>query len=756
MDNLPAVVFMKDPDGRYVTINSEFERRFGVDRDYLIGRTADDIFPAPIAAEYRARDQQALAATEPIRYEDTVAGVGPPRTYLAAQFSLRDSTGRPYLVGGVATDISDWRAATEQVDQFFNLSLDLLVIAGLDGYFKRLNPSWGETLGYSLAELMEKPFMSFVHPADVDRTMAEVERSAAGDSTRAFENRYRCRDGSYRWIYWNCVPHLEEGLLYAVGRDVTERKLAEDTVARARDEALALTELKSQFVAMVSHEIRTPMNGVLGMTKLLVDTPLQPAQQRYVEAIRTSAQALLTVINDILDFSKVEARKITLAESDFDLYELLEAVTQVAAETAREKGIDILSFYPPELPREVRGDPGRLRQILLNLISNAVKFTDHGEVVLRTDPVPADNGLRLTFAVTDTGIGIAAPDLERLFEPFAQLDASNTREFGGTGLGLTICEQLLHLMGTHLDVESEPGHGSRFAFTVALAPPQGQSRPAKPAKNALAGRRVLLIADGAACHQMLTVHAHAWGMYASGAADAHSGLEHLRTQALRGQPYDVALVDQNLPEIPGTDLVRAITSDEAIPPTHLVLLTSGSHSDHLAVEASEAGAILAKPIAPSLLYNCLVQLLDPDTARHLNPPPGKPDAASVDRGRVLVAEDNEVNQVVAIETLAMLGYHADLARDGVEAVALGTANSYLAILMDCQMPRMDGFAATAELRHREDPDHHIPVIAMTAGALVEDRDRCLAAGMDDYLSKPIDFDELRAVLDRWTAEAVRD
>jgi PAS domain S-box-containing protein len=771
------------------------------------------------------------------------------------------------------------RQAAQQLDHFFDLSTDLMCIAGTDGYFKRLNPVWTQTLGYSREELLARPFLEFIHPDDVDRTAAEsAEQAAAGKVSVSFDNRYRCRDGSYRWLNWNATPVPETSMVYAVARDTTGQRLADQTrsllaaivdntddptvgmtldgtiiswnsaaersygyrsgeavghsiqlitgpggrdempaildqmargvplthhntvrrhkdgtrrqvevtispirdaagavigaasvardigerlqfeqaLAGARDEALAAAQLKSQFVAMVSHEIRTPMNGVLGLTALLLDSPLEPAQRRYAEAIGTSGRALLTIINDILDFSKIEAGKIELADADFRLDTLLESAVQAAAEVGRDKDLEVVGYYPPTLPTAVRGDEGRLRQILLNLAGNAVKFTDRGHVLISANPAvrAADGRPQVTVTVSDTGIGIAPDDLALLFKPFSQVDAATSRQFGGTGLGLTISRQLVELMGGQLGVQSQPGRGSEFSFTIPLSPQSGPSTGHGRAGHPLSARR-LLIADANPTRQrLISEHTTAWGMNPTAAADSRTALDLLHDAAQRGQVYDVAVIDHHMPGPGDGDLAQQIIADPALAAIKLVLLTSGAYHDDEAAIAVGA-AVLPKPISPSQLYNSLLNLLDLPAAREGQRARSAParDAAGGDRGLILVAEDNEINQMVAADNLAILGYRVDLARNGIEAVQLATAKSYQAILMDCQMPKMDGYTATARLRQLEGPDQHVPIIAMTAGALAEDEQRCLAAGMDDYLAKPIDPQQLRAALSRWAAAA---
>jgi len=797
------------------------------------------------------------------------------------------------------------RRAREDVNRFFSLSLDLLCIASTDGYFKQINPAWQAVLGYDANELLEAPFASFVHPDDLEATAAEVEKLMDGAPTVAFENRYRCKDGSYRWLLWKAAPLPEAGLMYAVARDNTDRKRVEQSSARlaaivdssvdaivgasldgaitswnrgaeqifgyrpeeivgrpirvlaplddseqadllaraargdviapyeasrrrkdgqlievaiskspvrepdgtvigismiardisesrrsaealraiistasdgfvsmdagglitewnhraealfgwprgeaigrelaaliipeslreahrtglrrvlggagdessvldqlvevsalhrdghefpvelavwrvaagpaeqfsafvrdisarqqiardveaARDQAVEASRLKSEFLATMSHEIRTPMNGVIGLTGLLLNGELEGTARRYAEGIRSAGSALLAVISDILDFSKIEAGALELDDAAVNLSSLLDDVIALVSETARSKGLELQGFCDPDLPALVRGDPVRIRQILLNLAANAVKFTEHGQVMVSirhvspssghvADPAVDSDVVDVRFEVTDTGIGIEQANLDRLFDAFAQADASTTRRFGGTGLGLAICRELAEAMGGQVGVQSKPGEGSMFWCTIPLR--------------------------------------------------CDSSGEQVRTD------LDTGLASRPVPV--------------------------GGNGD-----TSSIPAFQPLPVVPAL-------------------------------GHLLLVEDNEINQMVAEGILAQLGYSVDVAGDGLQALELVAATTYRAVLMDCQMPNMDGYEAANELRRRESLAAELddssdarlvrlPIIAMTAAALKEDRDRCLAAGMDDYLTKPIQPDELAAALIRWTAEVSLD
>jgi two-component system, sensor histidine kinase and response regulator len=631
------------------------------------------------------------------------------------------------------------------------------------------NPRWSEITGVPPAQAVGQPWDIIVAADQRAALVAELNGAARYQSEICIRLEM-------------CLPHAQPRMVLLTSKsiadgagrstgwvgtlsDITAEVDFEAAMAHARDEATEASRLKSDFLANMSHEIRTPMNGVIGMTDLLLETELDDHQRDYAQTVRNSGDALLTIINDILDFSKVEAGKLDIEDIDFDVRRTVTNVVDLLAGPAQTKGLELVAIVEDAVPDMVTGDPGRVRQVLTNLIGNALKFTHIGEVVVRVSAAEdVDTSTLVRFEVSDTGDGIAADKLGLVFQPFVQADTSTSRRYGGTGLGLAISGDLVALMGGESGVTSELGAGSTFWFTIHVRTDAVPADPDPTPADDLAHTGILIVDNNAAQLGVLVELVTGWGMTAGAADSGQTALDMMRMAVSRGQPFPVVLIDRYMPGMDGLVLKDAILIDPALTP-EMVLLNDLVHGDPGVIVVPGIIASLSKPVHPDELRHCLRVALGLAAADAGAPPRGRPTsdhftrvaatpsaspatAGEGDLGRLLVAEDNLINQKVAVAMLSGAGYRVDTVLNGIEAVRAVAAQPYDAVLMDCQMPELNGYEATAAIRSLKSSGRFTPIIAMTAGARAEDRERCLAEGMDSYLAKPVSKDALLALVAR--------
>ncbi|HEX5887729.1 MAG TPA: response regulator [Pyrinomonadaceae bacterium] len=655
------------------------------------------------------------------------------------------------------------RESEERYRDLFENAQDLVYTHDLLGNYTSANIVCEKITGYTHEECIGMNVAQVIAPDNMEKARTAMARKSIEKDSSAYDIDIITKDGrrvtlevTSRLMHRNGVPYAVHG----IARDITARKRAERELENAHNAAVESARLKSEFLANMSHEIRTPMNGVIGMTGLLLDTDLTKEQREFAETIRSSGEALLTIINDILDFSKIEAGKLNFEVLDFILTNAIEDTIEMLAEKAHQKKLELGSLIEKNVPVFLRGDPGRLRQIITNLIGNAIKFTEQGEVVIRVfTETETETDVVIRFEVSDTGIGISEAAQRNLFQAFTQADGSTTRKFGGTGLGLAISKQLVQLMDGEIGVRSAEGQGSTFWFTARFEKqPEGTvvELPTVDFENL----RVLIVDDNMTNRQIMKHQLGSWGMIHREASSGEQALRLLRAASQRSEYFNLAVLDLMMPGMDGFELARRIKADPEIAGVQLVMLTSfGERGDARRAQESGIAAYLTKPVRQSQLFDCLAQVISTSNANQqtasVKPVVTKHslnEARIMSNKRLLLAEDNVVNQKVALRQLQKLGYRADAVANGREAVEALRRIPYDLVLMDCQMPEMDGYEATAEIRRREAGLKHTWIVAMTANALEGDRAKCLAAGMDDYVSKPVKVEDLSAVLSNLLSE----
>ncbi len=607
------------------------------------------------------------------------------------------------------------------------------------------NPRWSEITGVGPDQATGSALDSVIASELRSDLMAQLDLPGKAGSELSYRFEIPRSDAKPRIAQMTAVaiPDRDGGRAGLIGivADVTAEAEAEAAMSSARDTAARASRLKSDFLANMSHEIRTPMNGVIGMTDLLLETDLDPRQRDYAQTVRNSGEALLTIINDILDFSKVEAGMLTIAHDDFALRSVVDDVADLLASSAQSKGIELVGVVEASVPDVVKGDAGRLRQVLMNLVDNAVKFTRSGEVVIRASEPEVEGASMLRFEVRDTGDGIEPEKIGVIFQPFVQADPTTFREFGGTGLGLAITAHLVTLMGGDFGVTSRLGEGSTFWFTIPACATTWDACGSASVHPDLAGHSVLVVDDNASQRAVLSEHLVGWGMAVTAVDGSQTALAAMQDATADGAPFAIALLDRCMPGMGGIELKDVITAD-ATSTTALVLMTDLAwRQDVDNPEAVGFCAVLSKPVHAGNLKDCLYAALNVADGV-AQPAPSQETVAGSKVGRILLAEDNLVNREVAVAMLSWAGYQVDTVLDGAAAVEAHRSQRYDLILMDCQMPELSGYEATAAIRAAEGTSGHTPIVAMTAGARSEDRDLCLASGMDSYLAKPVKKDAL--------------
>ncbi len=777
VESLPQNIFRKDLKERFTFANQRFCRILEQAQEDVLGKTDFDFFPPELARKYQEDDRRIMEKGGTFETVEDYLTPDHQKAYMqVVKTPLYDAQGKVSGVQGIFWDVTEKRRIEEDLAFERDLLRSLLDNVPDRVYFKdtscrflRCSLAMAQRLGLKdPAAVVGKTDFDF-HPYELAQQFFEDEQRIilTGEPMINKAERQVSVSGDEIWASVTKVPlknrHGQVTGIIGISRDITTLKKTEKELAVARDSALETARLKSEFLATMSHEIRTPMNGIIGMTGLLLDTKLSSEQRDFTETIRSSADALLTIINDILDFSKIEAGKLILEQIDLDLREVVESTVELLAQKAQDQGLEMISHVPEEIPTYLRGDPGRLRQILINLVGNAVKFTEHGEVVVRVMKVSeTDQQVRLRFEVKDTGIGIPKDVQAEMFQAFTQADGSTTRKYGGTGLGLAISKQLVNLMGGLIQVESAPGQGSTFWFELPLEKqPERAWRPLTERAD-LSGLNVLIVDDNATNRQIFEYQTKAWRMNSRSATGGAEALRMLEERTKEGQPIELILLDMQMPEMDGLTFARAVVKRFGQRAPKMLMLTSLGHRlDAKALHAAGIASCFVKPVKQSRLFDTIARVMagyedaDVSQERHKATIGAQSGGAARKSTKILLAEDNMVNQKVALLQLRKLGYEAETVANGLEVLTALRQVPYEVVLMDCQMPEMDGYSAAREIRRieREQPQAFksilpVRIVAMTANALDGDRADCLAAGMDDYVSKPVQIEELAAVLER--------
>ncbi len=785
-ENANDLVYTSDLKGRFTSLNKAGEEMTGYTRDEVIGQDISIIVAPEYLEKAREMTRRKIETQERTTYEIEILSKDGRHIPVDVGSRIISEQGQPVAIQGICRDITDHKQAVEALkdsEALYHSLVDNLPMyvtrKDLDGRVTFVNKAFCELVEMTEEDILGKTDYDFF-PTDLadkyrhdDLTVVET-----GVVFETVEKNHTEGHDSFMEVRKAPIQNAEGRTIgiQVIFWDVTDRQTAQTALRKAKeasDEAKKIAEsasrAKSDFLANMSHEIRTPMNAILGMTELLLDTELSPTQQDYLKMVHTSGDALLMLLNDILDFSKIEAGKMDLEYTSFDLRESIGNTVKSLALRAHDKGLELAMRIHKDVPNELEGDIGRLRQIIVNLLGNAIKFTEIGEVVMDVklaaqdcEPAGGDENLNkicLQFTVSDTGIGIPKEKCASIFEEFVQADASTTRSYGGTGLGLAISSRLVGLMGGEIHVESELDQGSTFHFTASFdLASQEVIKPPKIHQGAIKGTPVLVVDDNATNRLILEEVVGSWGMEPTVVSDAHQALEQLHNAQKNGKPFRLVVSDVNMPEVDGFTLCEWIRRDPDIADTNIIMLTSGGRAgDHLRRKKLKIAANLMKPVKQSELFNAVIMAMGisaPEKERS-----STTDTASTEKVgplRILLAEDNLMNQKLAIGVLGKRGHNVTVANNGKEAVDVWQIQVFDLILMDVQMPEMDGFEATKTIREAErNTGQHIPIIAMTAHAMKGDRERCIEVGMDGYVAKPIRISELYREIEHCLANSSR-
>lgn len=776
LDHASALISIYDIDNRIVLVNKQYEKTFHKSAAEIVGKKLNDVLPGEQTDKTIAVHKKILKTRIPTAVEETIIHQKESKTFLSTKFPLFDANGIPHAICSISTDVTDlnkMHSILREREERLSLALRSADAGTWNWDINNDEIVWDEYL-YRLFGLEPQTTASrfetifnFIHPDDRKRVDNEIHQALK--SRKDYDSEYRIilPDGTNRYLATrghifrddNGVANKMTGICW----DITQRKLNEEELRQAKiqaellaEQASAASSAKSTFLAAMSHEIRTPLNGIIGMTSLAERTPLNEEQKKIIHTIKLSGESLMSVITSILDFSKIESEQMEVELIEFNLHELIDDMIDVFSTQIQRKGIELNCHIKPDVPSYAKGDPTKLRQVLTNLLSNASKFTEHGEISVIISLQRAANHtashpdkMQLHIEIKDTGIGISAETYPLLFQPFSQGDISTSRKYGGTGLGLVICQRLVNLMHGTIGVDSTPGIGSRFWFTVELhTSDKAHNNEYKPDIHGLANKSILYIDDNNMARDTLSQQVKQWHMHCQTASNAAEGLKLILQSSSTEQAFDLIIIDHDMPGMNGSELVDLIKQLDKVNIPAIILLTQAGSI--ISSKDNQPNIMnLNKPIRMSKLLDAMKTLLSQQKVE-LNQPPIQQEAIKMKPQRILIVEDNSVNQIVSAKLLNQLGYHADIVSSGADAIAAIKLTFYDLIFMDCQMPGMDGYQ-TAEIIRKSSNDivKKIPIIALTAHALKGDREKCLKSGMNDYLSKPVNIHDFELILEKW-------